>query len=132
MKTLKHLLVLFTLLFVISFGTTAQTTYQNWTALPESPTNFEVSWQTAQCAPLLPNEIRLFIFNEESNSQNANFTLTISEVGKTSVDHVISNLTIGAAQMYQADCGSTVLPELIFNVPAGFDPSALTISITYN
>ena len=132
MKTLKHLLVLFTLLFVISFGTTAQTTYQNWTALPDSPSHLEVSWSTCQCSPLIGDEIRLFVFNESGNARTADFTLTISDAGQTDVTYTVAGLSLVAGQSTLAGCGTTFPVELATLVPSGFDPNTLTISITYN
>ena len=132
MKIFKNYLAIIVLLVVTGFGASAQTTYQNWTALPDSPTHLEVSWSTSKCIPILgADEIRLNVFNESGAARTADFTLTISDAGQTDVIYVVSGLSLTAGKSIQADCGETVPPELIIPVPAGFNPSTLTISISY-
>ena len=134
MKQIIKNLTILTFILCATIGAFAQgpTTYQNWTAFPDSPTHLEVSWQTAQCAPLLPDNIRLFVFNESGNARTADFTLTISDAGQTDVTYTVAGLSLTAGQSIQADCGSTVPVELITPVPTGFGPSTLSITITYN
>ena len=132
MKSTKHYLALIALLFMVSYGATAQTTYQNWTAFPDSPTHLEVSWQTVQCAPLLADQIRLYVFNESGTARTADFAITISDSSQTDVIHTVTAYSLTAGQSVRASCGNGNFPELTIDVPSGFDPNTLTMTIKYN
>ncbi len=134
MKKLKQIGLFIALIFIPFVGINAQalTEYQNWTSFPDSPTHLEVSWKTCNCLAIPgKDEIRLLIFNETSEARTADFTLTISDSGQTDVTHVISGLPMSNGQMEEAECGKIARPELTIPVPAGFNPSTLTITITY-
>lgn len=116
------------------FGAMAQnpTTYQSWTALPDSPSHLEVSWTTCKCTPTSADEIRLFVFNESGSARTADFTLTISDQGQTDVTYTVAQLALSPGEAVQADCGTTTPAELTTGIPTGFNPSTLSITITYN
>lgn len=134
MKTIKTYVFGMAFMLFPLFGAMAQspTTYQNWQALPDSPTHLEVSWCTCQCTPSDADEIRLFVFNESGNARTADFTLTVSDQGQADVTYNVSNLNLSPGSAIQADCGGSAPSELSTNVPTGFNPSTLSISITYN
>lgn len=134
MRKIKNYVVLVLLMFFSIIGAKAQvlTTYQNWTALPDSPTHLEVSWTTCKCNPAEADEIRLFVFNESGDSRTADFTLTISDEGQEAVTYTVTGLSMRPGESIQADCFSSASESLVFPVPTGFNPSTLTISITYN
>ncbi len=123
-------------LLIPVFGAFAQspnpTIYQNWQALPDSPSHLEVAWSTCKCSATSSDEIRLSVFNESGDDQTANFTLTISDQGQSDVTYSVSNLNLTGGQTFHADCGNNSNADLSTNVPAGFDPNTLTITITYN
>jgi hypothetical protein len=127
------LIPLFIFLFLsnFSFGQSGSV-YQDWTKLPDSPTHLEVSWKTTKCSPLEADQIRLFVFNESGNARTADFTLTISDQGQSNVTHTVAGFALTAGQSVTANCGSGIIPELTIDIPNGFDPNTLTISITYN
>ncbi len=134
MKKTTNLFCAIALIVLPVFGAMAQnpTIYKGWTALPDSPTHLEVSWSTLKCSSTSNDEIRLLVFNESGDAQTANFTITISEQGQNDVTHTVSNLNLTGGETIIANCGSTAPSSFSLDVPAGFDPNTLTISITYN
>ena len=134
MKTVKNqfTLVAIMLISILSVNAQTPTFYQNWTALPDSPSHLEVSWATCKCDSASNDEIKLFVFNEAPNPQVANFTITISEEGKADVTYTVSELNLTTGQMIQPNCGDETPAVLTLSVPEGFDATKLTISIIYN
>lgn len=130
LNTITSSLVLM-IVFLFAAEAQSQTVYQEWTSLPDSPTHLEVAWKTCKCSPLEADQIRLNVFNESGDSRTADFTLTVSDQGQTDVTFTVSAYAMTGGETVISDCGSNY-PDLVFDVPAGFDPNTLTITIQYN
>ena len=123
-------------LFTFGIGSTAmaqQPTFdQGWTILEESANQVDVSYAVVQCTAGT-SEIHLHVFNENPTAQVVNFTIEVTNPADGSTaSHAVSNLNMSLGEMLHAECGSSANANLKFAVPAGFDPTALTVDITYN
>ena len=109
------------------------TYHQGWTTLEEHPNHIDVSYAVVQCDSNSGSEIVFHVFNENPSTQLLSFTVEIEDdaTGNTST-YSVTNLSLGLGAMLQAECGSTVNSSLRTAVPSGYNPSSLTVDITYN
>lgn len=135
----KNMLLAFALMlcvFVFS-ETKAQnnpnTIYKEWVMLGESATHVDVSCRIVKCGLTTPNQIHLSVFNESASAQTTNMTIVVkNNATNTSFSTQIS-YTSAVAALVKADCSSsTSTNSLKIDLPAGYDPNNLTVTITFN
>ena len=103
--------------------------HSEWVALEESPKLIDVSYRVITCTGANP-EIHFNVFNENASAQSLSFSLEITDNGsgnKTTVS--VTNLSLSSAEMRIASCDA--YPELKIAVPDGFNPSNLSLHISY-
>lgn len=103
--------------------------YKNWEMLIETPKMLDISYRVIKCDTA--NQIHLMIFNENTIDQNAHFELEITD--KDSGDKFIKEINFNTSKVtvYKALCEDPSLDALKFNIPAGFNPNAITVKITF-
>ena len=107
------------------------TIYQPWTKLGESSTMMDVSGQVIRCHPDSSAQLHLNVFNENSIDQLAHFTIRITN--PLSQDQVTKEVSrsMEKYKMALANCEDNNYPDLRINIPLGWDPSTVKITIIF-
>lgn len=104
--------------------------YKDWTFLGESKTHIDVEYRVVKCNGV--NQIHFFVFNESPDSREIRFEVEITN--NVTAQKVLKEVVFTAdkAAMHRAECASDVLlDKLKINVPENFNPSDLTLKITF-
>ena len=109
----------------------AATVYQQWTKLGESTTMMDVSGQVIRCHPDSSAQLHLNVFNENSIDQLAHFTIRFTNpVTLEEVTKEVSRNT-EKFKMLIASCDDNNYPDLRINIPVGWDPATVKITLTF-
>ncbi|KAF0242729.1 MAG: hypothetical protein FD136_97 [Chitinophagaceae bacterium] len=104
--------------------------YKDWEMIVESLTLIDVSYRSIKCVST--NQVHLMIFNENSKPQKALFDLEITDVATGEKFTKEINFDCATATVYKALCESeTALDPLKINLPTNFNPSAITVKVTF-
>ncbi|MDP1843149.1 MAG: hypothetical protein Q8K64_06975 [Sediminibacterium sp.] len=104
--------------------------YKDWVMIDESPTMLDVSYRVIKCTSV--NQIHLMVFNENNFDQTANFELEVTNTKDGLKFTKAYNFATQKATIYKADCDSEpALEKLKIDLPAGYDPTNLTVKITF-
>lgn len=110
-----------------------ETVYKDWLRAAESANHVDVSTRIVQCDAASAPQVQLFIFNEGSNNPvvSMNVLITNNDGNQSFTTTVVKSVEKGT--MIQPKCDSDTATEgLKINLPEGYNPSNLTISVTFN
>lgn len=103
--------------------------YKDWEMLIESNTLLDVSYRVVKCTST--PQIHLLIFNENVYDQTAAFDLEITDSSTGQKFTKSISFSTKKATVYKAMCDSDAsLNALKFDLPAGYNPSTLSVKIT--
>ncbi len=107
------------------------TIYQPWTKLGESKTMMDVSGQVIRCHPDSAAQLHLNVFNENSADQVAHFTILLTN--PLTLEQVTKEVSRNAEKyaMAIATCDDSNYPDLRMNIPTGWDPATVKITLTF-
>ncbi len=109
------------------------TIYKEWVMLGESATHVDVSCRIVKCGLTTPNQIHLSVFNESASAQTTNMTIVVKNNATNTTFSTQISYTSAVAALVKADCSSsTSTNSLKIDLPAGYDPNNLTVTITFN
>ncbi len=111
----------------------SETVYKDWLFVGESKNHVDVSARIVKCSEASATQVHLFIFNEGSASNDIRFTITVTDVESSKSFTTAINHKVETAEMLRALCDNDKsLSDLKINLPAGYNPNNLTISINFN
>lgn len=107
------------------------TVYQPWTKLGESTTMMDVSGQVIRCHPDSSAQLHLNVFNEGTADQLAHFTVILTN--PITLGQVTKEVSRNSEKykMLIAGCDDNNYPDLKINIPVGWDPATVKISINF-
>ena len=107
------------------------TVYQPWTKLGESTTMMDVSGQVIRCHPDSSAQLHLNVFNENSVDQLAHFTIRITN--PVTLEQVTKEVSRNMEKFKMAivNCEDNNYSDLRMNIPVGWDPTTVKITITF-
>ena len=110
-----------------------ETVYKDWLRAAESANHVDVSTRIVKCDENSPAQVQLFIFNEGSSNPviNMNVTIVNNDGAQSFSTNVIKNVEKGT--MIQPTCESNAATDgLKISLPEGYNPSNLTVTVTFN
>ncbi len=111
----------------------SETEYKGWLFVGESKNHVDVSARIVKCSEASAAQVHLFIFNEGSESNDIRFSITVTDVESSKSFTTDINHKVERAMMLRALCDNDKsLNDLKINLPAGYNPNNLTISINFN
>lgn len=104
--------------------------YKNWNILGEDTANHvDISYRIVQCTSTSANQVHLSVFNENPSTKSVSFTVTIKDNSSNATSTSQISYQVSPAAMDRADCSSS--GSLKINIPSGYNPANLTVSITF-
>lgn len=132
-RKLLHLLLAIILVLpsiIYAQAKTDPVIYKDWTPFGEQGNEIEVEYRVIKCNDV--NQIHLFIFNENVTDKNVQFTLEITDATANQKFSKDISFQTQKLTMYKSECNSDGnLAALKFNLPANYNPSNLTLKITF-
>lgn len=127
----------FTLCVFVFSETKAQnnpnTVYKEWVMLGESATHVDISCRIVKCGLTTPNQLHLAVFNESASAQTTNMTIVVKNNATNASFSTPVSYSSAAAAIVKADCSSsTSTNALKIDLPAGYDPNNITVTVTFN
>ncbi|MCX6182706.1 MAG: hypothetical protein NT150_12350 [Bacteroidetes bacterium] len=119
---------------IISLGLSAQTqatevVFQGWKLLGESSKTVDITAKVISCDGV--NQVLLNVFNESMVNQDVDFTVTIVNEDNREVSKNIK-VEVSRMKMKVAACGDATYDDLKINLPLGFNPATVKLSIVFN
>lgn len=106
--------------------------YKDWLHIAERPDYVDVSARIIKCDNSNTNQVHFFIFNEGAENSNVKFTVTITNLKTNESFSKEVTHKVDRAVMLRAMCGDETLNDLKVDIPNGYDPTNISISITFN
>lgn len=106
------------------------TVYQHWLFLGEDTSRIDVSYRVVKCTSTSGNQVHLSVFNENPTAKAVSFTVTVKDNSSNATTTHQVSYQAAAAAMDRADCSSSY-SNLKINLPSGYNPANLTVSITF-
>lgn len=107
-----------------------ETVYQEWIQIGEAPlAHIDFSARVVGCSGT--NQVLLNIFNETPQSQVITFTIKVKNVADGAETTQLITTTMGIGAMNIAACGDSTYDNLKINIPSGYDPSTVQITISF-
>lgn len=131
-KILFVLLLLVVNLNVASAQDQGGVIYKDWLHIAERPDYVDVSARIIKCDNANTNQVHFFIFNEGAENSNVKFTVTITNLKTNESFSREVTHKVDRAVMLRAMCGDETLNDLKVDIPNGYDPTNISISITFN
>jgi hypothetical protein len=106
------------------------TIYQHWLFLGEDTSRIDVSYRVVKCTSTSANQVHLSVFNENPTAKPVSFTVTVKDNSSNATTTQQVSYQASAASMDRADCSSGYA-NLKINLPSGYNPGNITVSITF-
>lgn len=104
--------------------------YKNWDKLGESSNHIDVFARVIKCTNTA--QVHLMVFNESAIDQVSKFSIEITNTADNQKTTKEVSFSTTKATIYKADCNSDAAMEsLKIDLPAGYDPSKVTITINF-
>lgn len=106
---------------------------KDWSALGEASNHIDVAYAIIKCSLTSPAQVHLSLLNENPSNQSLNMTVTVKNNATNASFSTPITFSLNPAALVKPDCTSnTATNALKINIPAGYDPNQLTVSVTFN
>jgi hypothetical protein len=105
-----------------------ETVYKDWQANAESKNEIQVSYRLVKCQGV--NQVHLKLVSSSAANQLMEFTVTVSN---SETESIIKNVsyTVSNGSEIAASCSAISLGALKVDMPGGYDPSKVSVKITF-
>jgi hypothetical protein len=105
-----------------------ETVYKDWQVNPESKNEVQVSYRLVKCQGV--NQVHLKLVSSNAANQLVEFTVTISNSETESITKNVS-YSVSNGSATAASCSSISLGALKVDMPGGYDPSKVSVKISF-
>ncbi len=104
---------------------------KGWEFIGESDKHVDIFYAVMSCDE---GDAQLYIqvFNEHSKAQKSSFTISLAAEGLPVIQHDFNEMSLELAEMRIPSCQERSFPELILDIPKGYDAHNLTVSVEFN
>jgi len=127
----KLWIALVLLVSTVVFAQNGDIVYKEWSFLGESKTQLDISYKLVRCSGSNTNQLFLQIFNENPNAQVARFDLEITNNSDSAKTTKEINFPVTMGRIYTPTCGDQSLSDLKIDLPAAYDPTNLSVKLTF-